>query len=77
MAGGPGGAGAFVISLGQAVGLVASTGDGGQSWKDAGLPKGVLAVVDISCPSSTSCYALAFQRPSSGSGTFVLLAYEG
>lgn len=40
-------------------GLVAYTTDGGQSWQSASLPPNVQDVFDISCPSSTTCFALA------------------
>jgi len=56
------GSNAVHLSLANAVGLVATTGDGGQSWQQAGLPQGVLAVVGISCPTGARCYALALDK---------------
>jgi photosystem II stability/assembly factor-like uncharacterized protein len=58
-----------------AAGIVESSSDGGQTWQSQQLPQGVLMVLDITCPSDTSCYALALQTTSSGSpASFVLLA---
>lgn len=67
-------------------GIVSSTPDGGDAWRDAELPGGIGAVVDISCPTVTSCYAVALTGPSHGTGpphgqsprplTAVLLAYK-
>ncbi len=75
--GGSAGSGPIAIKLGpDAEGVVASTADGGQTWQSAQLPEGVLAVLDITCPSGTNCYALAIQSPSPGAqASFVLLAY--
>lgn len=75
--GGSGGSGPIAVKLGPgAQGIVASTADGAQTWQTQQLPQGVLIVLDIACPSDTSCYALALQSPSSGSpASFVLLAY--
>jgi photosystem II stability/assembly factor-like uncharacterized protein len=79
--GGSGGSGTIAVKLvPEAAGIVASTADGGQSWQSQQLPPGVLIVLDISCPSATSCYALALQNGPTGAkghvpGSFVLLAY--
>jgi photosystem II stability/assembly factor-like uncharacterized protein len=70
-------------------GIISSTPDGGTTWRDAPLPARTGPVVDISCPATTSCYALAVHEqpaPATGSGpaqgaqrsptlTVVLLAY--
>jgi hypothetical protein len=40
-------------------GLVAYTTDGGQSWQSAVLPANVQDVFGISCPNTTTCFALA------------------
>jgi hypothetical protein len=56
-----------------AAGIVESSSDGGQTWQSQQLPQGVLVVLDITCPSDTSCYALALQAPSSGSPASVVL----
>ena len=71
--------GKSAIDLGTTPAVVASTSDGGATWQDAQLPQGVGAIVDISCPSESSCYALAVQEVNRGSNApqpFVLLAYE-
>lgn len=77
--GGSAGSGTVATRLGLgAQGLVASTADGGQTWQSQQLPQGVLAVLGIACPSSTNCYAIAVERPSTGSrASYVLLAYGG
>jgi hypothetical protein len=58
-------------------GIISSTTDGGATWREALLPAGTGAVVDISCPAVTSCYALAVheQPAPATTGTIVLLAY--
>jgi hypothetical protein len=57
-------------------GIISSTTDGGATWRDALLPAGTGATVDISCPAVTSCYALAVheQPTPATTGTVVLLA---
>jgi hypothetical protein len=64
------------VTLGPgAAGIVESSSDSGQTWQSQQLPQGVLMVLDITCPSDTSCYALAIQTASPGSpASFVLLA---
>ena len=61
-------------------GMISSTSDGGETWQNAQLPAGVGPVADISCPTTTSCYALAFAPPAArGTATpltSVLLAYR-
>jgi photosystem II stability/assembly factor-like uncharacterized protein len=69
----PTGTGA-VITFADALGLLATTVDGGASWQSAPLPSGTRAVAQVSCPSTTTCFALAFQKPPTGSGSFVLLS---
>jgi photosystem II stability/assembly factor-like uncharacterized protein len=67
-----------VIDLHTAAGFAASTSDSGKTWQEAELPQGVGAVLDISCPNNSSCYALALQRvkaTSSAPQQFILLAY--
>jgi photosystem II stability/assembly factor-like uncharacterized protein len=60
-------------------GMISSTSNGGKTWQNAQLPAGVGPVADISCPTVTSCYALAFAAPAAGGTarplTSVLLAY--
>jgi hypothetical protein len=67
------------IDSAQVQGLLAATQDGGQSWQtiqpSPSLEIGLVPAV--SCPTSTSCFALGYQRATSGQGAFVLLSYEG
>jgi hypothetical protein len=64
------------VSLG-APGFVASTTDGGTTWQSSPLPSGVGAVMEVSCPSSTACFALAVAQgqPAGTTAGFELLAY--
>lgn len=55
-------------------GVIASTTDDGQTWQRASLPQGVVGVMDIACPTTSSCFALGIQSPSPGVPLFVLLA---
>jgi photosystem II stability/assembly factor-like uncharacterized protein len=60
-------------------GIISSTTDGGNTWQDATLPTGIGPVIDISCPSDTSCSALALEKGQNGQPlypfTVVLLSY--
>jgi photosystem II stability/assembly factor-like uncharacterized protein len=60
-------------------GLLVTTADQGQNWQTSQLPEDVRAVGAVSCPSTTTCYALGFQKPASGDGNggFVLLSSGG
>jgi photosystem II stability/assembly factor-like uncharacterized protein len=62
----------------QVKGLLAMTHDQGQSWQTVAVPPSldVGPVPAISCPDSTTCFALGYQRAASGPATFVLLSYE-
>jgi photosystem II stability/assembly factor-like uncharacterized protein len=65
------------INLG-AAGFATSSADGGGTWQQTQIPQGVGAVLDISCPSDSTCYALGVQQAEeSGNGEqpFVLLVY--
>ena len=64
------------VSLG-APGFVASTSDGGATWQSSSLPTGVGAVMELSCPSSTACFALAVSQGQTAGTTagFEILAY--
>jgi hypothetical protein len=53
-------------------GLVASTTNGGHSWRVDQLPSTVQGVGAISCPTSRACFALGWSGTSS-----VLLSYNG
>jgi photosystem II stability/assembly factor-like uncharacterized protein len=61
-----------------ATGLIASTSDGGHTWQSVPAPAGVKQVASLSCPTTTNCYALAFEQ-STGTGKplfkVVLLSY--
>lgn len=72
--------GPIAVTLGPGVGgMVASSSDSGQTWQVQQLPQGVLMVRDITCPSDTSCYALAIQASTTfgAPASYVLLAYGG
>ena len=66
-----------------AAGLVLTT-DGGQTWQTARLPKGVTGVDAVSCPSTTTCFALgsvpsalpSSAPPGAVLSGFVLLEYR-
>ena len=76
--GSDGSGGPIAVKLGPgAEGIVASSSDDGQTWQVQQLPRGVLVVLDITCPSDTSCYAAAIQTSttSGAPASFVLLAY--
>jgi photosystem II stability/assembly factor-like uncharacterized protein len=78
--GSDGSGGPIAVKLGPgAEGIVASSSDDGQTWQVQQLPQGVLVVLDITCPSDTSCYAVAIQTSttSGAPASFVLLAYGG
>jgi photosystem II stability/assembly factor-like uncharacterized protein len=53
----PGGGSAVQIS--DAQGLLAQSLDGGHTWQDAELPSTARAVMSLSCPTATDCFALA------------------
>lgn len=72
----PAGGAALVGSDGQ--GLLAWTDDAGSNWHQVTVPAGVGPVLDVTCPSTTTCYALGMepssdQTPGAG-GPVVLLA---
>ena len=52
-------------SYGQVQGLLASTADGGSTWVLSRLPAGVHAVIKVSCPDATTCFALGVKRTGS------------
>jgi hypothetical protein len=54
-----------------------TTADGGRDWETSQVPEGIRAVAQVSCPDPTTCFALAFLKPASGNGSFVLLSYDG
>jgi hypothetical protein len=65
------------ITFADAEGFLASTSDGGASWHQAPLPIDIRAVAQISCPSTATCFALAYHKTSSDDGSFVLLSRQG
>lgn len=66
------------IADAQAQGFLAMTKNQGQSWQTAALSPslGISAVPAISCPDSTTCFALGYRPGESGQGDFVILSYR-
>jgi photosystem II stability/assembly factor-like uncharacterized protein len=70
------------VLVARAGGFISSTTDGGGTWQSAQLPDGIGPVVDISCPSDSTCYAIAVEPPTEPwqpirTFTAVFLAYGG
>jgi photosystem II stability/assembly factor-like uncharacterized protein len=67
------------FSIGQAQGLLASTADGGATWALSMPPAGVGGIADVTCPSTTTCFALGIKQPGSAPSDFkvVLLTNAG
>jgi hypothetical protein len=64
--------------------VVVSSANGGRTWQNTGLPKGISGIGALSCPSPSTCFAMAFNGPAvSSSGrlaihpSLALLAYTG
>jgi photosystem II stability/assembly factor-like uncharacterized protein len=53
------------IGIGQAEGLLASTADGGSTWALSAPPAGVGGVIDVTCPATTTCFALGVEQTGS------------
>ena len=53
------------FSIGQAQGLLASTADGGSTWARSTVPAGVGGVIDVSCPDTSTCFALGVKQTGS------------
>jgi photosystem II stability/assembly factor-like uncharacterized protein len=53
------------IGIGQAQGLLASTEDGGATWALSTPPARVGGVIDVSCPDTTTCFALGVEQTGS------------
>jgi photosystem II stability/assembly factor-like uncharacterized protein len=53
------------FSIGQAQGLLASTADGGATWALSTVPAGVGGVIDVTCPDTTTCFALGVEQTGS------------
>jgi photosystem II stability/assembly factor-like uncharacterized protein len=64
------------VQIGDAQGLLAQSLDGGHTWQDSQLPSTVHAVMSVSCPTASDCYALAIVGSGNGLG-FGLLAERG
>jgi photosystem II stability/assembly factor-like uncharacterized protein len=64
-----------VIGIGQAEGLLASTADGGSTWALSTTPAGVGGVIDVTCPDTTTCFALGVEQtgPAPSDSEIVLL----
>jgi photosystem II stability/assembly factor-like uncharacterized protein len=64
-----------VIGIGQAEGLLASTADGGSTWALSPAPSGVGGVIDVTCPDTTTCFALGVEQtgPAPSDSEVVLL----
>lgn len=59
-------------------GFAAVTTDGGSTWQDAQLPSSVAAIVAVSCPSASSCFALGVPQVNNSDNApqpLVFLAY--
>jgi photosystem II stability/assembly factor-like uncharacterized protein len=63
------------FSIGQAAGLLASTADGGSTWALSTPPAGVGGVIDVTCPDTTTCFALGVEQtgPAPSDSEIVLL----
>lgn len=68
-------AGSAAVTVFAAQGVLATTNDEGQTWQTAQLPPDLGVVTRVACPSTTSCFALAWQQGTSQQGQFVLLSY--
>ena len=65
------------VSLNNA-GFTAVTTDGGATWQEVQLPSSVAAVLDVSCPTASTCFALGVPKVNDGntsSQPFIFLAY--
>jgi len=58
------------FSIGQAQGLLASTADGGATWALSKAPAGVGGVADVTCPDTTTCFALGIKQTGSAPSDF-------
>jgi photosystem II stability/assembly factor-like uncharacterized protein len=56
---------AQAFSIGQAQGLLASTADGGSTWALSTVPAGVGGVIDVTCPDTSTCFALGVEQTGS------------
>lgn len=56
------------FSIGQAQGLLASTADGGSTWALSAPPAGVGGVIDVTCPDTSTCFALGVEQTGSAPG---------
>ncbi|HTX81338.1 MAG TPA: hypothetical protein VME44_04130 [Streptosporangiaceae bacterium] len=58
------------FSIGQAQGLLASTADGGATWALSTPPAHVGGVADVTCPDTTTCFALGIEQTGSARSDF-------
>ena len=58
------------FSIGQAHGLLASTANGGATWAVSMPPAGLSRVVDVTCPDTTTCFALGIKQTGSAPSDF-------
>ena len=74
-----GGGSGTPVAIGKGQGLLAWSGDGGSTWQRATVPAGVGPITDVTCPYTTTCYALGFVPSPSGMGPgeVVLLSTSG
>jgi hypothetical protein len=59
-------------------GFAAMTTDGGATWQDVQLPSSVAAVLDVSCPTTSTCFAVGVPQvndDNTATQPFVFLAY--
>jgi len=56
------------VSVGQARALLASTVDSGASWAVSTAPARVGGVIDVSCPNTSTCFALGAEQNGSAPG---------
>lgn len=63
------------VEIENTTGLIALTTNGGRSWQRAHLPAGVQFVAGLSCPDSSTCFALAY-KTFGQAGSIGLLSYR-
>ncbi len=56
------------VTIAQAQGLLASTVDSGATWTLSAPPPGVGGVLDVACPSASTCFALGAEHSNSAAG---------
>ncbi len=56
------------VSIAQAKPLLASTADGGATWTVSSVPAGVGGLLDVTCPDTSTCFALGAEQDASAPG---------